>query len=204
MTKKLLLFGLIGFILGAILIGGLFTLTQPRSNEVAETTVDTRSNMLDAHFIEQMIPHHADAITMSELALERATKPEVRELAENIIQSQSEEITQMKNWYRVWFNKEVPEGEQVMNMHGMGRGQNMHMGVMGDETDIAKLEQAEDFDTEFIRQMIPHHQMAVMMANMLKNGTDRPEMKTLALNIIRTQTSEIELMRTWLREGYGN
>ena len=40
--------------------------------------------------------------------------------------------------------------------------------------------------------------MAVMMASMLRNGTDRPEMKQLADSIINTQTNEIDKMREWL------
>lgn len=156
------------------------------------------SDAIDAHFIEQMIPHHQDAITMSEIALEKATKPEVKELAENIISAQSKEIDEMKTWYKDWFGEEVPEDELVMGQHGMMAGSGMHMGMMGSEIDIESLENAQDFDREFVEQMIPHHQMAVMMANMLKNSTQRSEMKNLADNIITSQTSEIELMRSWL------
>ncbi len=162
-----------------------------------------QSQAVDAHFIEQMIPHHEDAITMSELALTRASRPEVKELAQNIIDSQSKEITQMKSWYKEWFGKEVPQNENVMGGHGMTGGGSMHMGMMGDETDIESLENAEDFDQAFLSEMIPHHQMAVMMANMLKNGTDRPEMKKLAEDIISAQTSEIDQMREWLKD-WGN
>ncbi|MSR71678.1 MAG: DUF305 domain-containing protein [Candidatus Taylorbacteria bacterium] len=51
-------------------------------------------------------------------------------------------------------------------------------------------------DRHFIEQMIPHHEMAVMMAQMLQGSTDRPEMKQLVDNIITSQTKEIEMMRT--------
>jgi uncharacterized protein (DUF305 family) len=74
--------------------------------------------------------------------------------------------------------------------------------MMGDETDIDELENADDFDKEFIEQMIPHHQMAIMMANMLLNSTERKEMETLAQNIIKAQTKEINDMRSWHAEWY--
>lgn len=157
------------------------------------------SNMMDAHFIEQMIPHHEDAITMARLAQTRSARPEVKQLAENIITSQSKEIDQMKRWYQEWFGREVPAGEQVMNQHGMMGGSVMHMGMMGDETDSTRLETATDFDRAFVEEMIPHHQMAVMMASMLKQGTERPEMRELADEIITAQTAEIDQMRGWLR-----
>lgn len=157
------------------------------------------SDTIDAHFIEQMIPHHEDAITMAKLAQTKAQKPEIKQLAENIIDSQGKEINQMKDWYKNWYGKEVPAGNQEMSEHGMmGGSSDMHMGIMGDESDMEKLEQATDFDKAFVQEMIPHHQMAVMMANMLKNGTERPEMKKLADEIITAQTSEIDQMRQWL------
>lgn len=158
------------------------------------------SESLDAHFIEQMIPHHDDAITMSKLAQAKAKRQEVKLLADNIIESQGKEIAQMKSWYSNWFGKEVPKGDSVMQGHGMMMGNRTHMGMMGDETDISRLEQAQNFDQAFLEAMIPHHQMAVMMANMLKNGTNRPEMEKLADDIINSQTKEINQMRTWLIE----
>lgn len=158
------------------------------------------SNNIDAHFIEQMIPHHEDAITMAKLALTKTTKPEVKQLAESIIDSQSKEINQMETWYKNWFGTEVPKNDQVMNRHGMMGGNSMHMGMMGDESDITRLTETDDFDKAFVEEMIPHHQMAVMMAQMLKNGTDRPEMKKLADEIITAQTREIDEMRDWYTE----
>lgn len=154
---------------------------------------------MDAHFIEQMIPHHEDAITMAKLAQNKAKRPEVKKLADEIIVAQEEEIGQMKSWYRSWYGREIPAGEQVMNQHGMMGGSRMHMGMTGTDDDMAGLEQAPDFDKTFITMMIPHHQMAVMMAGMLEGGTRRPEMKQLASDIISAQTKEIDQMRDWLK-----
>ncbi|MDQ3008646.1 MAG: DUF305 domain-containing protein [bacterium] len=173
-----------------------------RDQENAGTTNpgQVMAGTIDAHFIEQMIPHHEDAITMAKLAQTKAKRPEVKLLANSIIESQGQEITQMKSWYQEWYGRELPTGDQVMNQHGMMGSNEMHMGVRGDQTDMTNLEQAVDFDTEFVREMITHHQMAVMMTSMLKNGTNRPEMIKLADDIITAQTSEIELMRGWLNE----
>lgn len=157
---------------------------------------------LDQHFIEQMIPHHDDAIAMAELALERATKPEIRTLAENIIAAQTRENGEMRTWYRAWFGGEVPDVFLAMG-HGMGSGM-MHGGMMGDVTDVTRLETANPFEQAFIEEMIPHHQMAVMMAQMLKVGSARPEMQKLADDIIAAQTDEINQMRAWYRTWYGN
>lgn len=198
--------------LGGLIIGGLLvwftTMTIVNSGNANmmgmmgygsgnKLSIMQNERTIDAHFIEQMIPHHEDAITMAKLALKQTQRSEIKQLAENIIASQGKEITQMKDWYKSWFGKEVPEGDTVMNQHGMRAENSMHMGMMGNDTDMTRLENAEDFDKVFIEEMIPHHQMAVMMASMLKGGTQRLEMEKLADEIITVQTDEIDQMRQW-------
>jgi len=189
-------YGLLGALIGGVTVWLLMTAVispnntgMMNSNSNSQRGAGMMAN-IDQHFIEQMIPHHEDAITMAKLAQTKAQRSEVKELANNIIDSQGKEISQMKSWYRDWFNKDVPGDNQVMNQHGM----------MGDTSDMTRLEQATDFDKAFVEEMIPHHQMAVMMANMLKGGTNRPEMKKLADDIIAAQTKEIDQMRVWLKE----
>lgn len=148
---------------------------------------------IDRHFIEEMIPHHEGAIEMAKVALEKSKRPEVLSLARGIVEAQTKEINDMRTWYKAWFGTEVPEGGGMM--HGMGGGIYME-GAVGD---LDRLMAAADFDQEFLSQMIVHHEMAVMMGRMLLSGTTRAEMKTLADNIITSQTREIEMMRSWLR-----
>jgi len=64
-------------------------------------------------------------------------------------------------------------------------------------TDLAALKNASDFDKEFIHQMIPHHLMAVHMAQMVLNQKTRPEIRTLAQSIIKSQMAEIKQMQQW-------
>ncbi len=158
------------------------------------------TNSIDQHFIEQMIPHHDDAITMANIALQKAEHSEIKQLAQNIIQAQAAEINQMRQWYKGWFGQNVPDTFAGMG-HGMGSG-TMHMGMMGTQTDTTRLESAQPFDKAFIEEMIPHHQMAVMMAQMLKSSSPRPEMRQLADNIINAQTKEINQMRDWYSQWY--
>ena len=203
MTNDQLKYGLGGLLLGAVIVwfvmgsSSNFGWRGMMGQRFASQNQMPMSGQIDAHFIEQMIPHHEDAITMAKLALTKAQHPEIKQLAEDIIDSQGQEIDQMKSWYQDWYGKEVPEGSQVMGQYGMMSGSGMHMGMMGNATDRQRLEQAADFDKAFIEEMIPHHQMAVMMASMLQRGTQRPEMEQLADDIITAQTREIDQMRQW-------
>jgi uncharacterized protein (DUF305 family) len=60
----------------------------------------------DRAFIDAMIPHHQSAIEMAQVALENSDNPKIKELAENIISAQQEEIEQMTRWRQQWY----PEG----------------------------------------------------------------------------------------------
>ena len=144
---------------------------------------------MDRHFIERMIPHHEDAIEMAEEAVAKAEHTELRSLAGDIMTAQQSEIDAMRKWYADWYGEEPAEiGASVETM--------MHMGIQG--RNVQKPAAGSySFDLDFIETMIPHHQMAVMMAQMLLVSTEHPEMKELAENIISSQSKEIETMRAW-------
>lgn len=213
MNNQPIFFGIGGVLLGAFIVWSVTTNAVNNQNVgmmgmmgFRDANVQMRNggnSVMDAHFIEQMIPHHEDAITMAKLALLRAEHDEIKTLAQSIIDSQSREIDLMRVWYKTWYGKDVPTGPQVMGQHGMMGNSGMHMGRMNDGSDLERLNEAENFDKVFIEEMIPHHQMAVMMASMLKNGTNRPEMKQLADDIVSAQTGEINRMRGWYKNwGY--
>lgn len=203
--QQKILYGVVGLLIGVIATWA-FANSAVNShhpgmmNMMGMSKTSQMMDNIDRHFIEQMIPHHADAIAMGHLALEKAEHQEIKDLGQNIINSQSAEIDQMRSWYKGWFNTSVPDVFENTD-HGMGSGM-MHGGMMNNESDISTLREADPFDKAFIEEMIPHHQMAVMMAQMLKSSTTRPEMKQLADNIIEAQTKEIEQMRNWHSQWY--
>jgi uncharacterized protein (DUF305 family) len=149
----------------------------------------------DAHFIVMMIPHHQDAIDAADLALTQAERSEVKTLAQTIKRDQTRENEQMRAWYRAWFNTDAPARPQ-RGMGSMGGGMRM-----GD--DVKKLDGAKPFDKAFLEMMVPHHEMAIHMATMMLPRMQRPEMKKLLQDILRTQASEIRQMRAWYRGWYG-
>ena len=87
----------------------------------------------------------------------------------------------------------IAMGHRMMSM-----GQNMmNMGHSMMSMDMDALKTASDFDKEFVRQMVPHHQMAVMMAQMASTRSTRPEIRILAQSIIKSQNAEIMQMKGW-------
>ncbi len=66
--------------------------------------------------------------------------------------------------------------------------------------DLKKLEllKTNEFDVEFLKQMIPHHEGAIEMAKAISPADKYPELIELREAIMRTQTAEIAKMKAWL------
>lgn len=205
-----ILYGIGGVVIGLLLAGvfypmmryGGYGMMNWRNNSSYDQRVAGNNQVastIDKHFIEQMIPHHEGAIAMANLALQKAKRPEIKTLATAIIAAQTTEIQSMNGWYQDWFGSAVPKVSTGMMGGGMMSQSGMHM---GGQEDMTALENATDFDKAFIEEMIPHHQLAIMMANMLQSGTNRPEMQQLAKNIISSQSKEIQQMQSWYVQWY--
>ena len=115
-----ILYGIGGIVIGLILAGvfypmmryGSFGMMNWRNNSVSDQRVNINTqaaSTIDKHFIEQMIPHHDGAITMANLALQRAKRLEIKTLATAIIAAQTAEIQDMNGWYQDWFGTTAPK-----------------------------------------------------------------------------------------------
>ncbi|MGI8867287.1 MAG: DUF305 domain-containing protein [Mycobacteriales bacterium] len=146
-------------------------------------------NTQDVSFATDMIPHHAQAVTMAEMALTKATDPNVKKLAASIKAAQAPEIASMSGWLSGW-GKPVPSGSMPMHHGGMSMP-----GMMSDD-DMASLNKATGaaFDKLWLTQMIRHHQGAIMMARTEHADGQNPDAKTLARSISASQSREISQM----------
>ncbi|GIJ49622.1 hypothetical protein Val02_65080 [Virgisporangium aliadipatigenens] len=148
-------------------------------------------NDADVNFAQMMIPHHQQAVEMTELAATRATDPEVKTLAAAIKNAQGPEITQLTGLLTEWGKPTtLPPGD-----HGMGHGSTMP-GMMSD-ADMAKLKAAsgKEFDKQFCTMMIAHHEGAIQMAKDEVAKGSHAKAKELAQAIATTQQGEIETMK---------
>ena len=146
----------------------------------------------DAMFTMMMIPHHEQAIEMSDVILaESDIDQRVADLAQQIKDAQAPEIELMQGWLDEW------GVSSPADMGGMAHGD----GMMS-QSDMDALEASEGAAAArlFLEQMIAHHEGAIEMAeDELEEGTD-PEVLALAQRIIDSQTSEIATMEELLGE----
>ena len=148
-------------------------------------SIDSQYSKNEIMFAAMMIPHHEQAVTMSKLALTNTTNPQVLDLAQRIKAAQEPEIVQMNTW--------LDGGYSMMGHDGHQMG-----GMLSDE-ELAKLETLKDkeFDQMFLESMIVHHEGAIQMTQMIVESSNK-EVKTLADNIITSQTKEIAEMKELL------
>ena len=179
----------------ATLMATLLVLGATAARTQAQATASTDP---DLRFLDGMIAHHQGAIDEARAIEPKARRPEVRQLAAEIIKAQEAEIRQMREWRRAWFPNAPPApsgGGMPMGggaMGGMAHG-GMPMGGMPAGAAPA------DPDVAFIEMMIPHHQDGVTMSREILDTTKRPELQQLARNIIRNQEREIAQMESWKR-----
>ena len=143
----------------------------------------------DAMFLQMMIPHHEQAVVMSDLALSTSKDAEVLKLAKQIKDAQAPEIIKMQGWLSDAGLSEDPG-------HSMGNG----MGGMLSDSDLSALKGStgKAFDKLFLAGMIAHHEGAIHMVMMIENSQDR-DVNRLGQDIVKSQTAEIELMKELLK-----
>lgn len=165
----------------------------------------TEHNDADVSFASDMVQHHAQALSMVDLTMDRDLDPEVHTLAEEIRSAQAPEIETMADWLSTW-GEDVPETmrDHVNSGHDMGDMSDAMEDM--DHGDMPGMMTAEDMDalenasdTEFqdmwLEMMIEHHEGAVEMAqDQQENGQYEPAVD-LAGDVVDTQTAEIDRMK---------
>jgi uncharacterized protein (DUF305 family) len=165
------------------------------STSVSATASPTAPAAAEAHndadvmFAQQMIPHHTQAIEMSDTLLaKQGIDPRVTELANQIKAAQGPEIQQMQGWLTQWGTPSIPPMSGHGDMPGMS-------GIMS-EQDMTALKDAQGVDAGklFLTQMITHHKGAITMAQSeIKDGQYPPAVE-MARAIVTTQQQEIDTM----------
>jgi len=162
-------------------------------SQTSETVVtdDSAFNDADVMFAQMMIPHHEQAIEMSDIALDPTVgaSEQIRELANQIKAAQDPEISLMKELLTAWGKSLTPDGDHSSMMSGMLSAEGL--------AELGTLTGAE-FDAAWIESMIAHHEGAIEMAEDVLVDGKNVETLALAKAIISTQQSEIDILRSLL------
>ena len=145
-------------------------------------------NEADVEFATMMIPHHAQAVAMADVALKQAADPKVKALAQKIKAAQGPEVERMSGWLTGW-GERVPGTAGGHDMPGMGA----QTGGMMSAEEMTNLGKATGsaFDRMCLQMMVRHHKGAVDVAKTELAQGANPESKQLAQSIVDSQSAEI-------------
>lgn len=131
MQTKPLLYGLIGFFMGGLLVAvaattfdkpeqnnnaGVTSATPVMMDQMADLLNDKTGDEFDEAFVGNMIVHHEGAVAMAKKAETQAKHDEIKQLSKEIIAAQEKEIGIMKQWQKDWgYSNTI----RMNNMHGM-------------------------------------------------------------------------------------
>jgi uncharacterized protein (DUF305 family) len=173
---------------------------EPARELTAEAAIEiavTSYSPADVRFMQDMIPHHHQALEMAVLAPDRTNQPDLLEAARRIEASQADEIEFMQQWLR-------ERGQDVPNPAAHGAMHTDHrMAGMATPEQMAELAAAKgtDFDRLFLELMIRHHEGAVKMVEELleREGTAfDPVLFEFTTDVTNDQTAEMEKMNALL------
>ena len=184
----------------------------------APTVTAPSTTSAEAGFARDMQTHHNQAVEMSFLIRDRTDDEEVRLLAYDIANSQSQQAGQMNGWLTVWnLPQTAPEPEMTWmsrpslkgvsheGMSDMGTGDTSHepgspMPGMATAEHLASLTAATGVEAErqYLTLMIAHHTGGVEMADAVLARSNERVVRSLAASIVKAQTSEIGYMQDLL------
>ncbi|MCC5862972.1 MAG: DUF305 domain-containing protein [Gammaproteobacteria bacterium] len=165
----------------------------------------------DIRFMQDMIPHHQQALEMSELVAERTQRPELIDLARRIDASQRDEIAFMEDWLR---QRDLPLPDPHAHHHAHHAHHHDHadehahahghtMVGMATPEQMAELaaSQGEAFDRLFLELMIEHHRGALVMVEELleqPGSASDPTLFEFTTEVTNDQQTEIDRMTVLL------
>jgi uncharacterized protein (DUF305 family) len=168
--------------------GGFFGMHHNGNMGMDDNSGSTSYTGADVMFLQMMIPHHQQAIDISNIALKTSKDPELLALAKTIRDAQSAEIIQMQAWLK-----------DTNTNPGMGHSMDS-MGGMLDDADLSALTAAsgKNFDVLWLEGMIGHHDGAIHMTTMIADASN-PEIKAFGENVVKDQSAQIEQMKAMLK-----
>lgn len=188
MTTSRFTIAVVGSLALALVAGCTINIGVPAATSSEQGASGYSAN--DIMFAQMMIPHHQQAIELSDLALGASTSAEIRDLAQRITAGQGPEIEQMSSWLEESGSSSMMEGHDMAS-HGMS-------GMVSDE-DFERLASltSPEFDVLFLELMIDHHEGALDMVSMIDDSANA-DVRALAEAITRVQRAEIDEMKALL------
>jgi uncharacterized protein (DUF305 family) len=184
MPRRLRVLAQMAWLAAALVVG--LAITSPATASAPAPKKATAKFEVD--FLTARIDHHAMALEMGEVCLDKAIHLELRAMCQNVVTVQGEEIATMRSWLADWYSVSYqPE---------------MKPGEMRQLERLAALSGAE-FEIRFMESLIRHHRKAIVTAEGCVDRAHHADLRELCQGIIETQSAEIAQLENWLCQWYG-
>ncbi|MCS7479963.1 DUF305 domain-containing protein [Umezawaea endophytica] len=191
-------------LLGAA-IGLLIKLPNSSNNEVP------LRDSVDVGFATDMSAHHLQGVQMANIARDKTSSTEIKQLAFDISSTQLEQIGRMKGWLFLWgFPEQSADGTHMAWMENAPEHSHQTTGESGTTTmpgmasseELTKLRSltGTEFDTYFLQLMLRHHVGGAPMAKYAAEHAGQSVVRVLADNMLKSQTSEVDYMTQLLTQ----
>ena len=176
-------------IVATLTLAGCADTAGNTSSDSSSSSESAVFNDQDVMFAQMMLPHHEQAVEMSDMFIAKgdSVNSDVLALAETIKDEQGPEIDQLSHWLDDWGQDTSASMDHSMD------------GMMS-ESDMTALDDAEGAEASrlFLEQMTEHHKGAVDMAQQEVDGGENPDAVEMAKNIVESQTAQIDQMNALL------
>ena len=174
----------ISLILVAFFLGtGFGFFVTPEYSALADGGMGDQAadRLSDLRFLNGLIGHHEQAIDLAKQARAASTRPEIQGLAASILAGMPAKIDQLYSWKKSWYR----DSRRV-------DGRRLPLGSAD-----------ASFDLRYLNAMINHHREAIAMAMSIQKISTRNDVLTLASEVIRLDTADIEQFEAWRGSWYG-
>ena len=172
-----------------VLLLSLGVILAPSSAAASSHAKSLRNlGMNEIMFAQMMIPHHKQAVSISETAMKKSRNQAILRLSRQIKSAQNTEISQMTYWLKATNSSVTMDHD--MKMSGM---------LSIKELASLKSLTGTEFDRKFLQLMIKHHQGALEMLGLISDSKNA-EAKALSKAIDSAQGKEITSMKQLLKK----
>lgn len=152
------------------------------------STMPAATSAYDLMFIDTMTKHHQMALDMAKAGAPKFASKELEALAGKMVEDQTSEIAQLRQWRDQWYAGAAPsENMEMPGMSGMGNIDMSHMQMMNGKA----------LDVMFVDMMTPHHEGAIAMSKDALEKAEHQEIKDFSQKVIDAQQKEIAQMQQW-------
>lgn len=170
----------------AMLTGCGITDPPARDDRQARPVTGTY-NAVDVMFLQMMIPHHRQGMEIARLAAARATRPDVKTLAQAIEATQTTEVGTMTSWLR--------STGKPMSANPAAHGDHDHLHTTDPATiDALRPLRGPEFERRFLNLLIGHQHNAIALARFETAGGKHGDTKSFADRVDQSRTAQVQLM----------